>query len=144
MKWISKAVVVIGVVCSLSLTGCASLKHEETNTFYGKVVTVRPYVAYESEPNGAGAVVGAVAGGVVGNQFGKGNGKKAMTVLGVVGGAVAGSQIGKSVKQVNMTELTIQMPNGSSFNVSVKDSGFMIGQTVQIVQKGKVAEIKVM
>lgn len=142
MKWISKAVVVIGVV--LSLSGCASLKQEETNTFYGKVVTVRPYVAYESEPNGAGAVVGAVAGGVVGNQFGKGNGKKAMTVLGVVGGAMAGSQVGMKTVSVPMTELTIQMPDNSFFNISVKDSGFQTGQNVVIIQKGKTAEIRAM
>jgi len=130
--------------CSLVLSGCASLHQEEAQTFYGKVVNVRPFIAEESEPSLGGAAIGGVAGGVVGNQFGKGNGKTAMTVLGVLGGAVAGSQIGKSVKQVNMTELTIQMPNGSSFNINIKDSGFMVGQTVEIVQKGKVAEIKAM
>lgn len=141
MKWITKAIVVLSVV----LSGCASLQNqEETHTFYGKVVNVRPYVAQESEANGTGAVVGGVAGGVVGNQFGKGNGKTAMTVLGVLGGATIGSQVNKKVVNVAMTELTIQMPNGSSFNVSVKDSGFMVGQTVEIIQKGRTAEIKAM
>jgi len=43
-----------------------------------------------------------------------------------------------------MTELTVQMQNGSTFNANVKDSGFRIGQQVVITVKGKTAEIKAM
>ena len=132
------------LVCSLVLPGCASVKQEDTNTFVGKVVNVRYFVGQESEPNVGGAVAGAVGGGVLGHQVGKGNGKTAMTILGVVGGAVAGSQIGAKKTQVPMTELTILMPNNSTFNVSVKDSGFVLGQQVMIVQNGRTAEIKAM
>lgn len=130
-----KVLGLFALVCSLVLPGCASVKHEETNTFVGKVVNVRYFVGQESELNPAGALAGAVAGGVLGNQVGKGNGKKAMTVLGVVGGAMMGSQVGKRIVDVNMTELTVQLQNNSTFNISVKDSGFVVGQRVVIIVK---------
>ena len=57
---------------------------------------------------------------------------------------LSGSQVGKHTVNVSMTELTILMPNNSTFNVSVPEAGFMIGQQVRIVQKGKTAEIMAM
>lgn len=136
----------IVVSLSLVLSACTTVKPGDSpgdrNVFLGKVVSVRPFVAQESEANGVGALVGATAGGVVGHQFGGGNGKKAMTVLGVLGGALAGSQVNKKIVNVPMTELQVEMPNGSSFNINVKDSGFRIGQQVEITQEGKTAQIK--
>ena len=38
-----------------------------------------------------GAAIGTVAGGIIGNQFGKGNGKTAMTVAGAIGGLFLGA-----------------------------------------------------
>ena len=121
------------------------MKQEETNTFYGKVVSVRPFIGQESQPSLGGAAVGGVAGGVIGHQFGKGDGKTAMTVLGVLGGAVVGSQVGKTVHQVPMQELTVQMPNGSTFTVNVEVQNgisFQQGQNIKITTKGKKAEIQ--
>ncbi|WP_374553352.1 outer membrane lipoprotein [Aquitalea pelogenes] len=137
-----KFITCIVVSLSILLSACATVKPEDKNVFYGKVVSVRPFLAQETQPNGVGALVGATAGGVIGHQFGKGDGKTAMTVLGVLGGAVAGSQYNKQVINVPMTELVVQMPDGSTFNVNVKDSGFQVGQQVMITQNGKKAEIK--
>lgn len=137
-----KFITCIAVSISIFLSACATVKPEDKNVFYGKVISVRPFIGQESQPNLTGALVGATAGGVVGHQFGGGNGKTALTVLGVLGGAVAGSQINQTLVNIPMTELQIQMQNGSSFNVNVKDSGFRIGQTVEIIQEGKTAQIK--
>lgn len=137
-----KFITCIAVSLSILLSACATVKPEDKNVFYGKVISVRPFIGQESQPNLTGALVGATAGGVVGHQFGGGNGKTALTVLGVLGGAVAGSQINQTLVNVPMTELQIQIQNGSSFNINVKDSGFRIGKQVEITQEGKTAQIK--
>lgn len=53
-----------------------------------------PIYGYVDRPaSDTESLAGAVAGGVIGNQFGKGDGKTAMTVLGaIVGGNVASQQ----------------------------------------------------
>ena len=66
-----------GVKLASICGGCGVVSNTRTETRKG-------------EASGIGAVGGAVVGGVVGNQFGGGNGKKALTVLGAVGGGVAG------------------------------------------------------
>lgn len=134
--------------CSLILSGCANIQQmtgqKEEKALYGQIIQVRPFTVQQSEPNLAGAAVGGVAGGVVGNQAGKGTGKTLMTILGAGLGGLVGSQVHKTEKTVAMTELTIAMPDKSSFNISVKDSGFRVGQYVKITQKGNSAEIQAM
>jgi len=124
------------------LTGCASLENEPTHVVYGKVLSVHPHSVVEQNPNLTGAVVGGVAGGVVGHQFGKGDGKTAMTVLGVLAGATAGSQVGKSETLKQVTDLIVQMPDGQTFNITTPEVGFQPGQNVKIVQQGHKATIE--
>lgn len=51
-------------------------------------------VAYQRQPSGAGALIGAVAGGVIGNAIGGGGaGRAAATALGMVGGAALGNDV---------------------------------------------------
>jgi outer membrane lipoprotein SlyB len=79
----------------------------------GAVKSIEPIT--ETKSTGAGAVVGGVLGGVVGNQFGKGDGKKAMTVVGAVGGAVAGNEIERHKnKKVVGYRVKVQLDNGES------------------------------
>lgn len=78
----------------------------------GVVESVRA-VTRKGEASGVGAVAGGVIGGVVGNQFGKGNGRSAMTVLGAVGGGVAGHEIEKRAKSVTVHQVTVRMDDGS-------------------------------
>lgn len=124
--------------------GCASAPKEPPVVLYGQVLAVQPHQVVEQKANMTGAVVGGVAGGVVGNQFGKGNGRKAMTALGVVAGAVAGSQVGKSSEVKNVTDLQVKMPDSTVIQVTTNDVGFRTGQTVKITQQGKQATIEAM
>lgn len=89
-----------------------------------------------------GAWVGGVAGGVVGHQFGKGNGKKAMTVLGAVAGAAAGSQFNLKENTAVVSDLAIQMQDGKVFSITTQAVGFQAGQDVRIIQQGRKASIE--
>ena len=70
-------------------------------------------VKVKGDANGVGAVAGGVLGGVVGNQFGKGNGRAAMTVLGAVGGGFAGHEVEKQVKAKTVYSVRLRMDDGS-------------------------------
>ncbi len=132
---------IVGMVLAL-LTGCATVANEPTRVVYGKVLSVQPHSVVEQQPNLTGAVVGGVAGGVVGHQFGKGDGKTAITVLGVLAGATVGSQVGKSATVKQVTDLVVQMPDGQTFNIATPEVGFQPGQNVKIVQQGHKATIE--
>ncbi len=70
------------------------------------------------QASGLGAVGGAILGGVAGHQFGKGDGKKAMTAVGAIGGALAGNAIEKNQRQTQSYQVNVRMEDGStqSFN----------------------------
>jgi outer membrane lipoprotein SlyB len=90
----------------------------------------------EANATGAGAVVGGVLGGVVGHQFGKGDGKKAMTVLGAVGGAVAGHQVEKATNsKVVGYRVQVQLDSGEmrTFEPAQLD-GLKVGDRVRVDQ----------
>lgn len=90
----------------------------------------------DSSATGAGAVAGGLLGGVVGHQFGKGDGKKAMTVLGAVGGAVAGHQVEKAAStKVVGYRVQVQLDNGETrtFEPTQLD-GLKVGDRVRIDQ----------
>lgn len=124
------------------LSGCASVQQKEQVAFTATVQAVRNYQGVKKEPSVGSTLAGAGIGGVVGNQVGKGNGRKVATILGAVGGAVVGSQVNQKTVPVAMQELSILMPDGRLFNVSVEGNGFFAGQRVEITTKGGVAEIK--
>lgn len=90
----------------------------------------------EAAPSGAGAVVGGLLGGVVGHQFGKGDGKKAMTVVGAVGGAVAGHQIEKSQnRKVIGYRVKVHLDNGDTRTFEPSQlGGLKVGDRVRIDQ----------
>jgi outer membrane lipoprotein SlyB len=90
----------------------------------------------ETNASGVGAVAGGVLGGVVGHQFGKGDGKKAMTVLGAVGGAVAGHQVEKARNEkVVGYRVQVQLDNGEvrTFEPTQLD-GMKVGDRVRVEQ----------
>jgi outer membrane lipoprotein SlyB len=70
-------------------------------------------VKVKGDGSGVGAVAGGVLGGVVGNQFGSGNGRKAMTVLGAVGGGFAGHEVEKQVKAKTVYSVKVRMDDGT-------------------------------
>lgn len=96
----------------------------------GVVESVRA-VKHKGQASGVGAVAGGVLGAAVGNQFGKGNGRAAMTVLGAVGGGVAGHEVEKQVKSTVAQEVTVRMDDGSVRTIE-QPTAPAIGQRVQI------------
>lgn len=90
----------------------------------------------ETTASGVGAVAGGALGGVLGHQFGKGDGKKAMTVLGAVGGAVAGHQVEKARNtKVVGYRVQVQLDNGETrtFEPTQLD-GLKVGDRVRVEQ----------
>lgn len=89
---------------------------------------------------GVGAVAGGVAGAVVGNQFGKGDGKTAMTVAGAAGGAYVGHEVEKHVKRTAQYHVTVRMDNGTYQTVSQDTKpAFVVGDRVKIINGALVA-----
>ena len=119
----AKGKVVHGVALASLCKTCAVVSSERTETRKGKA-------------SGVGAVGGALAGGVVGNQFGRGDGKTAMTVVGAVGGAVAGNEIEKNVKTYTVWITTVTFKDGTqkSYQRS-SDPGLRAGDVVKIVNR---------
>ncbi|HTP72251.1 MAG TPA: glycine zipper 2TM domain-containing protein [Burkholderiaceae bacterium] len=100
----------------------------------GAVTQIDPIT--DSAPTGVGAVAGGALGGVLGHQFGKGDGKKAMTVLGAIGGAVAGHQVEKSyTTKVIGYRVQVQLDNGETrtFEWAQLD-GLKVGDRVRVDQ----------
>jgi outer membrane lipoprotein SlyB len=117
----AKGRVVHGVALASLCKGCGVVAKEQTETRKGQA-------------SGVGAVGGAVAGGVVGNQFGRGDGKTAMTVVGAVGGAVAGNQIEKNMKKHTVWITTVTFKDGTEKRFERgSDPGLRAGDVVKIV-----------
>ena len=77
------------------LVACASPSNKQPLTIIGTIVSVLSRLQKTGDPNLAGAVLGGLAGGAIGHQFGRGDGKKLLTLLGIVAGATAGSQVNR-------------------------------------------------
>lgn len=99
----------------------------------GVVESVRA-VKRKGQASGVGAVAGGVVGAAVGNQFGKGNGRSAMTVLGAVGGGFAGHEVEKQVKSVVVQEVTVRMDDGSLRKID-QSTAPAVGQRVTVQGK---------
>jgi outer membrane lipoprotein SlyB len=109
-----------GVKMSSICGACGVVSNAHTETRKGKA-------------SGVGAVGGAVVGGVVGNQFGKGDGKTAMTVLGAVGGGVAGNEIEKNVKKYTVWVTTVTWKDGRKLTYESKSNpGLRSGDVVKL------------
>ena len=98
----------------------------------GRVESVQA-VETPGKASGVGAVAGGVGGAVVGNQFGKGNGRTAMTVLGAAGGAVAGHLIEKQVRKETSYRVNVRMDDGSTRSFPASGPGaYANGERVRI------------
>lgn len=81
MKTIKKKLM-LGLVASLVLTGCADMNHEDR-----------------------GVLTGAVVGGLIGSQFGGGAGQVIATGAGAMVGAYLGGQIGQTMDRQDQMRL---------------------------------------
>ncbi|KPF66391.1 hypothetical protein IP84_16470 [beta proteobacterium AAP99] len=105
----------------------------------GTIESIRT-VTRKGDASGVGAVAGGVLGAVVGNQFGKGDGRKAMTVVGAAGGALAGNEIEKQRNSTTHVEVAVRMNDGSRRVLALAaQNGWRVGDRVRIDGNGKLA-----
>ncbi|MGE3334939.1 MAG: RT0821/Lpp0805 family surface protein [Rhodospirillaceae bacterium] len=78
----SKLAVIMAVAASMSLSACAEGNNQTGAT-----------------------LVGAGLGGLLGSQFGRGDGRLAMTALGTLAGAAIGSSVGKRMDEVDRMKM---------------------------------------
>lgn len=137
----------------------------QNNTDIAQIVNIRN-VSQVRESNGGGAVVGAILGGIIGNQLARddGNnsrgsrydrrgygrhydnrshgGSEAGRAAATVGGAILGGLIGNEVdrsasEQMNATEITLRMANGSTQTILMNNPGqFRVGDRVRVSMRG--------
>ena len=133
----------------------------QNNSDIAQIINIRN-LAQVRESNGGGAVVGAILGGIIGNQLARddgnnsrgsrydrrgygrhydnrshgGNeaGRAAATVGGAILGGLIGSEVDRSAsEQINATEITIRMANGSTQAIVVDNPGqFRVGDRVRV------------
>jgi len=84
---------------------------------------------------GVGAVAGGVVGGLVGNQFGKGDGRRAMTVVGAVGGGVLGHEIEKQQRAHTEYRVRVRMADGS-LRERTHTRALTVGSPVRVSEQG--------
>lgn len=105
----------------------------------GVVESIR-VVEQRGSGSGLGAVAGGLTGMLVGNQFGRGDGRTAMTVLGGVGGAYAGNEIEKNVKRNTTYEVRVRLDKGGVATAHMASNpGVAIGDKVRVVNGAVVA-----
>ena len=81
-----------------------------------------------------------MTGMLVGNQFGRGDGRTAMTVLGGVGGAYAGNEIEKNVKRNTTYEVRVRLNKGGVATTRMASNpGVAVGDKVRVVNGAVVA-----
>ncbi len=91
---------VVLIACGVVIAGCAPTK-EFVRADDGTLLEPYQHCWYEDNPNYSpegettNRITGAIVGGAVGNQFGKGDGKKAMTAVEVLLGAAVAHESGR-------------------------------------------------
>lgn len=138
------------IVASALIAGCSTggtyrgnpEQSYTVNYNLGRVQSVNViHIQQPGATSGGGAIIGGLGGGVIGNQFGKGNGRKAMTIL----GAVVGAGVGNSVESSNNSygaphyELFINLHNGQNVRIvePVAGTNYYAGQYVKVYQNPK-------
>jgi len=90
-------------------------------------------VEHRGQGTGLGAMAGGLTGLLVGNQFGRSNGRAALTVLGGVGGAYAGNEIEKNAKKSTSFEIRVRLDNGDIRTVHSASSVIVaVGDKVRV------------
>ena len=98
-----KKLILASLSCSLLLSGCAQMSHQDVGTLSGGVV-----------------------GGLIGSQFGGGVGKVAAAAGGALVGAYLGGQIGRTMDRLDQLEMQRALetaPTGKSVVWQNPDSG---------------------
>ncbi len=128
----------------LLLNGCSSnsepqydgSSYEKIKSFdFGRVIASRGVVVSD---DGSGAFFGSLIGAILGSTIGSNTG----SVLMSLGGGIAGRAAGKEVAKADANELTVELTNGETIIIVVKDETIKVGDKIRIIKEGnKVAQI---
>lgn len=94
----------IAILSALTLVGTVAAAQEQARVISSTPVIQQVAIPQQvcrnetiynsnSQPSGAGAVLGALAGGAAGNTIGNGSGRAAATAVGIIGGALLGNTV---------------------------------------------------
>lgn len=94
----------IAILSALTLMGTVATAQEQAKVISSTPVIQQVAIPQQvcsnetiynsnSQPSGAGAVLGALAGGAAGNTIGNGGGRAAATAVGIIGGALLGNAV---------------------------------------------------
>lgn len=122
------------------LSGCSTMGTPSYSQ-NGRISSIRIFEVEEKVPSLGGAALGGTAGGIVGHQFGKGNGKTAMTVLGVLVGAGVGANAGSSIQLVQKADVIVHLDDGNVERLVVEPRGLFVGKRVNISKYGDTVKL---
>jgi len=141
MKLITVFIILFGI---LLVSGCSSstdpqydgssykqIKHDD----FGRVVAKRGVVISD---DGTGSFFGTIIGAVVGSTLG-GN---AGSILMSLGGGIVGHEAGKEIGKTDGYELTVELINGSTIIIVIKDETILVGDDIRIIKENnKVVQV---
>lgn len=136
-------------VASLGLAACAPQTNsavystgqamQASHVQFGTIIDVRQ-VELRNMPQGdraIGVAVGTLAGGAIGSQFGKGDGKTAMTAIAAVAGAAIGDNVAQNANRHQAAEWFVRLDKGGMISVVQNDPSLYVGASVKVVQDGR-------
>lgn len=150
------AVCALAVVCTMGMSGCASMgssadvyssmqtQHEETVRM-ATVESVRGVTIENDDgrPGPFGAIGGGLLGAVAGSAVGHGHGSLLAGVIGGIAGAVAGDQVQDHLERQKGLEITVRLDNGDLRAVTQAADGemFHAGQRVRLLSSGGITRV---
>jgi outer membrane lipoprotein SlyB len=141
------AVAALGVSACAPQTNSAvygsSQAMQASHVQYGTIVDVR-YVEMRHMEQGdraVGVVAGTLLGGAAGSQFGKGDGKTAMTAIGAVAGAALGDNLAQRANRHQATEWFVRLDGGRTVAIVQNDPSLHVGAHVKVIDDGRSTRI---
>jgi outer membrane lipoprotein SlyB len=128
-----------GLLVAFGLAACGPQPtYQVTQTPAARVGTVESVreIVEQTEPGGAGLVLGALAGGGLGSLIGSGTGRTVATVVGAVGGAYVGNQAEKSRTNV-VYQIGVKYDDGTWATIRQgTPTGLRVGDRVRVTDSG--------
>jgi outer membrane lipoprotein SlyB len=138
-----KLLVSLVAITTIFLTGCGITVKQAApyTTTLAHITDIQPAVI-EGKANLVGVGLGAVTGAAVGRNFGKGKGKKIMTVFSTVAGGLIGAATQQKLNQKAGIRVTVVTLDNDRFHIIQEyDPSLEIGQTVRLVTNGEKGKI---
>jgi outer membrane lipoprotein SlyB len=154
MNRLSTTACALAAVCSLGLSGCASMNgsadvydsmqtQREATVRMATVESVRPVSIDADSGVPFGALGGGALGAVAGSAFGGGRGSWLTGIIGGIAGAVAGNEVQSQMTRQNGLEITVRLANGDLRAITQARDGqmFYAGEPVRLLSSGGVTRV---